>query len=148
MKGGTLKSIILKQLINRSKVLYTYKQGLRWCHGIASALASMHSHDPMIIHRDLKCDNILLTNIGDSGIAKIADLGLHALVEKPQNSTDTIPEVDKDELSDIPNSPALKQMKPYEVVKSRKSKNVNLLSNGQADMEAEVSMKFWKMTGE
>ena len=34
----------------------------------------LHAHDPPIVHRDLKCDNILVN--GTSGQVKIADLGL------------------------------------------------------------------------
>lgn len=34
----------------------------------------LHAHYPPIVHRDLKCDNILVN--GTSGQVKIADLGL------------------------------------------------------------------------
>eukprot|EP00983_Pelagomonas_calceolata_P057429 1145058-Pelagomonas_calceolata.AAC.2 len=36
-----------------------------------------HGHNPPIIHRDLKCDNIFVN--GASGVIKIGDLGLATL---------------------------------------------------------------------
>ena len=43
------------------QVVYTYEDGLRWSIQIASALAHLHAQRPLIIHRDLKLDNVLLT---------------------------------------------------------------------------------------
>ncbi|KAJ1691847.1 hypothetical protein LUZ63_016002 [Rhynchospora breviuscula] len=51
-----------------------------WCRQILSALAYLHSHDPPIIHRDLKCDNIFIN--GNTGQVKIGDLGLAAILRK------------------------------------------------------------------
>lgn len=144
MHGGTIKSQILNQMINRSKMVYSYSQGLRWCLGAASALAAMHASEPMVIHRDLKCDNILLTKTGDGGVAKVADLGLHALVEKKGNSGKKGDKLKLD--PDSPDSPPpLKQTKPYQKVQTRK---LAVHSNGQAAMEAENAPTFWKMTGQ
>ena len=42
------------------QVVYTYKQGIRWCIQIAEGLQRLHNGSPMIIHRDLKLDNVLL----------------------------------------------------------------------------------------
>ena len=47
-----------------AQVLYTYASALRWCHQISAGLAYLHSQRPMVIHRDLKLDNILLTGRG------------------------------------------------------------------------------------
>lgn len=41
-----------------------------------TALDYLHSHDPPIIHRDLKCDNIFIN--GSSGEIRIGDFGLSA----------------------------------------------------------------------
>lgn len=144
MKGGTLKSKILEQMINRSKVVYTYTQGLRWCIGAAEALAAMHGSEPMVIHRDLKADNILLTGTGSDSVAKVADFGLHALVERRRKAGKDDDKLD----SDGPDSPPLRQTKNYEVVEARKAKSaINALSNGQAAVAIEGAPMFWKMTG-
>ncbi|XP_062186873.1 probable serine/threonine-protein kinase WNK1 isoform X2 [Phragmites australis] len=52
-----------------------------WCRQILSGLLYLHSHDPPIIHRDLKCDNIFVN--GNHGEVKIGDLGLAAILRKP-----------------------------------------------------------------
>jgi WNK lysine deficient protein kinase len=46
----------------------------RWCRQILSALDYLHSHNPPIIHRDLKCDNIFIN--GNTGEIRIGDFGL------------------------------------------------------------------------
>eukprot|EP00775_Hariotina_reticulata_P009149 gene9149-9317_t len=46
----------------------------RWAFQILEGLLYLHAHDPPIMHRDLKCDNILIN--GTSGQVKIADLGM------------------------------------------------------------------------
>ncbi|KAL0924734.1 hypothetical protein M5K25_005588 [Dendrobium thyrsiflorum] len=52
-----------------------------WCRQILSGLLYLHCHDPPIIHRDLKCDNIFIN--GNQGEVKIGDLGLAAILRKP-----------------------------------------------------------------
>lgn len=136
MKGGTLQAAILRQMIDRSVTVYTYEQGLRWCLGAANALATMHASDPMVIHRDLKSENILLTDKTRDSVAKVADLGLHAIVQK---RTNTLKQNDKLDL---------KQTKNYEVVQARLARSIsNALGNAQAAIEAEATTTFWKMTG-
>ncbi|XP_074264430.1 putative serine/threonine-protein kinase WNK11 [Silene latifolia] len=44
-----------------------------WARQILKALSYLHSHNPPIIHRDLKCENIFVN--GNSGRIKIGDLG-------------------------------------------------------------------------
>ncbi|KAK1380016.1 putative serine/threonine-protein kinase WNK9 [Heracleum sosnowskyi] len=51
-----------------------------WCRQILQGLLYLHSHDPPIIHRDLKCDNIFVN--GNQGEVKIGDLGLAAILRK------------------------------------------------------------------
>ncbi|KAM7279007.1 hypothetical protein ACFE04_006141 [Oxalis oulophora] len=52
-----------------------------WCRQILKGLLYLHSHDPPVIHRDLKCDNIFIN--GNQGEVKIGDLGLAAILRKP-----------------------------------------------------------------
>uniref|UniRef100_K3Y5W7 non-specific serine/threonine protein kinase n=1 Tax=Setaria italica TaxID=4555 RepID=K3Y5W7_SETIT len=49
-----------------------------WARQILRGLAYLHAHDPPVIHRDLKCDNLLVN--GHQGQVKIADLGLAAVL--------------------------------------------------------------------
>jgi WNK lysine deficient protein kinase len=49
----------------------------RWSWQILQGLVYLHGHNPPIIHRDLKCDNIFVN--GSSGVIKIGDLGLATL---------------------------------------------------------------------
>lgn len=49
---------------------------VRWCRQILDALYYLHSHNPPIIHRDLKCDNIFIN--GSTGEIRIGDFGLSA----------------------------------------------------------------------
>jgi serine/threonine protein kinase len=62
----------------RKKHKYIDEQVLkRWAWQILQGLVYLHAHDPAIIHRDLKCDNIFVN--GTSGVIKIGDLGLATL---------------------------------------------------------------------
>jgi serine/threonine protein kinase len=45
-----------------------------WYALYACRTVPQHAHDPPIVHRDLKCDNIFVN--GSTGIVKIGDLGL------------------------------------------------------------------------
>ncbi|XP_057540717.1 probable serine/threonine-protein kinase WNK4 [Amaranthus tricolor] len=51
-----------------------------WSRQILSGLSYLHCHEPPIIHRDLKCDNIFIN--GNSGKVKIGDLGLSTIVRQ------------------------------------------------------------------
>jgi serine/threonine protein kinase len=44
--------------------MYSTKDAVRWMLDIACGLQYLHSRHPMVIHRDLKLENILLK--GDS----------------------------------------------------------------------------------
>jgi serine/threonine protein kinase len=50
----------------------------KWAWQILQGLVYLHGHDPPIIHRDLKCDNIFVN--GSAGVVKIGDLGLATLL--------------------------------------------------------------------
>ena len=51
-----------------------------WARQILRGLAYLHGHDPPVIHRDLKCDNLLVN--GHQGQVKIGDLGLAAVLRE------------------------------------------------------------------
>ena len=48
----------------------------------------LHGHDPPVIHRDLKCDNIFVN--GHLGQVKIGDLGLAAILRGSQSAHSVI----------------------------------------------------------
>ena len=50
-----------------------------WSRQILRGLDYLHSHDPPIVHRDLKCDNIFVNQ--NQGEVKIGDLGLAAMLD-------------------------------------------------------------------
>ncbi|KAF9545858.1 hypothetical protein BGW38_009681, partial [Lunasporangiospora selenospora] len=70
MSSGTLKQYLRKTL----KAALKPKVVKSWCRQILLGLTYLHTHDPPIIHRDLKCDNIFIN--GNNGQLKIGDLGL------------------------------------------------------------------------
>ncbi|XP_027336008.1 probable serine/threonine-protein kinase WNK4 [Abrus precatorius] len=49
-----------------------------WARQILQGLVYLHEHDPPVIHRDLKCDNIFVN--GHLGQVKVGDLGLAAIL--------------------------------------------------------------------
>ncbi|KAK7301577.1 hypothetical protein RJT34_12444 [Clitoria ternatea] len=53
-----------------------------WARQILQGLVYLHEHDPPVIHRDLKCDNIFVN--GHLGLVKIGDLGLAAILHGSQ----------------------------------------------------------------
>ncbi|XP_059651205.1 serine/threonine-protein kinase WNK8-like isoform X2 [Cornus florida] len=52
-----------------------------WAGQILRGLYHLHSQNPPIIHRDLKCDNIFVN--GNHGEVKIGDLGLATVMQRP-----------------------------------------------------------------
>ncbi|ONK77148.1 uncharacterized protein A4U43_C02F3590 [Asparagus officinalis] len=59
-----------------------YNPGTGWARQILHGLVYLHGHDPPVIHRDLKCDNIFVN--GHLGQVKIGDLGLAAVLRGSQ----------------------------------------------------------------
>lgn len=59
-----------------------------WARQILRGLAYLHGHDPPVIHRDLKCDNIFVN--GHLGQVKIGDLGLAAVLRGAQQAHSVI----------------------------------------------------------
>jgi WNK lysine deficient protein kinase len=52
----------------------------RWAIQILTGLEYLHSQNPAIIHRDLKCDNIFIN--GNHGKVKIGDFGLATFMQQ------------------------------------------------------------------
>ncbi|KAI7904326.1 kinase-like domain-containing protein [Cokeromyces recurvatus] len=67
MTSGTLREYIRKLNLPSFKIVK------RWSRQILKGLAYLHGHNPPIIHRDIKCDNIFIN--GAHGEIKIGDLG-------------------------------------------------------------------------
>lgn len=53
-----------------------------WARQILHGLDYLHSQQPPVIHRDLKCDNIFVN--GNHGEVKIGDLGLATVMQTPK----------------------------------------------------------------
>ncbi|OZJ03000.1 hypothetical protein BZG36_04681 [Bifiguratus adelaidae] len=67
MTSGTLREYIRKLQLPNLKIVK------RWARQILKGLVYLHSHEPPIIHRDIKCDNIFIN--GAHGEVKIGDMG-------------------------------------------------------------------------
>lgn len=59
-----------------------------WARQILHGLVFLHEHDPPVIHRDLKCDNIFVN--GHLGQVKIGDLGLAAILQGSESAHSVI----------------------------------------------------------
>ncbi|KXZ55200.1 hypothetical protein GPECTOR_3g344 [Gonium pectorale] len=66
-----------QRVFSEIRVLKQLKHKNRWAWQILQGLVYLHGHNPPIIHRDLKCDNIFVA--GSAGVIKIGDLGLATL---------------------------------------------------------------------
>ncbi|KAM7472323.1 hypothetical protein LguiA_010506 [Lonicera macranthoides] len=70
----------LRQYRNKHKSV-DMKAIKNWARQILRGLDYLHSQNPPVIHRDLKCDNIFVN--GNHGEVKIGDLGLATVMQQP-----------------------------------------------------------------
>lgn len=84
MSGGTLRQYIAEIGDLNSKLIK------KWGRHILEGLVYLHSQDPPIIHRDIKCENIFVNaalgsvKIGDLGVAKERRMKRYTVVGTPQ----------------------------------------------------------------
>lgn len=87
-QGGSLQQQIYKVMAQpHSSNTYSYVEAVTWATDIAAAVSHLHSLNPVIIHRDLKLENILLLKPSAQGaaggrklpVAKLTDFGLHVV---------------------------------------------------------------------
>lgn len=75
---------VYKQMLNRQKCVYTSQEALAWMIDVAQGMQYLHSvteNKPMIIHRDLKLENIMLAPEANRVYAKLVDFGLHKVID-------------------------------------------------------------------
>jgi serine/threonine protein kinase len=49
---------------------------LRWALQVAQVIAHLHFHGPeVVLHRDIKAENILITHMGEDSTVKVCDFG-------------------------------------------------------------------------
>ena len=71
-------------MLNRQKCIYTSQDALNWMLNVAEGMQYLHNvseSKPMIIHRDLKLENIMLSAWGRGTMAKLVDFGLHKVID-------------------------------------------------------------------
>ena len=84
MTSGTLRDYIRNVKNMNIKIIR------KWSRQILEGIFYLHSLNPMIIHRDIKCENIFvngatgIVKIGDLGIAKKKDIKRYTMVGTPE----------------------------------------------------------------
>ena len=101
MTSGTVRQFLNKVKSTNLKIVK------KWSSQVLAGLNYLHTQNPKIIHRDLKCDNIFIN--GNHGEVKIGDLGLSRTIVNRAASVAGTPEFmapecyegDYDERADI-----------------------------------------------
>ncbi|CAD7697144.1 unnamed protein product, partial [Ostreobium quekettii] len=80
LDGGTLRDILIREMQEKhgTQHKYTLLEAAVWMLDVARGMAYLHGAEPVVMHRDLKLENIMLT---DDGRAKIVDFGLHKVID-------------------------------------------------------------------
>uniref|UniRef100_A0A383VIX9 Protein kinase domain-containing protein n=1 Tax=Tetradesmus obliquus TaxID=3088 RepID=A0A383VIX9_TETOB len=90
MTGGNMKQLVWKHMMANGGTAYTLAEGLDICLQMARGLKYLHSCQPMVIHRDLKLENVLLNvhskSKGGRFEVKLADFGLSKCVEETRQT--------------------------------------------------------------
>ena len=81
LSGGTLTQYIKKRYFNVSE-----NQASNIIYQIGNGIKYLHNH--CIIHRDLKTDNIMLTEDNENAIIKIIDFGLSKIISSNESLID------------------------------------------------------------
>lgn len=139
MDLGTLKALLLQQM-SQPKALYAYAEAMQWCIQVAEGLDFMHNNSPTVLHRDMKCDNVLLKLEGGQRVAKIGDLGLHALIHpaaRERNSRNSSVAAERED-----SSSAAASLKP---IKHSRYHTAPLAEGPGTD---QVPREAYKMTGQ
>ncbi|KAG2444231.1 hypothetical protein HYH02_009168 [Chlamydomonas schloesseri] len=63
MEGGSLTSLLHKQLIAPWKPVYDTATAAEWAAQLAEALAHLHTLQPPVLHRDIKVENVMLQRV-------------------------------------------------------------------------------------
>ncbi len=88
MARGSLSSLLLNDLSTE----ISWTQRLKWSSDVAKGIEYLHSLKPKIIHRDLRCDNVM---VNEHNVAKVSEFGLSrrkrfAMKASPRNSVELI----------------------------------------------------------
>ncbi|CAK7340689.1 unnamed protein product [Dovyalis caffra] len=73
--SGTLRQYFKKHRSVNVKVIK------KWARQILQGLHYLHSQEPPVVHRNLKCDNVFIN--GNNGGVKIGDFGLAIVLQQP-----------------------------------------------------------------
>jgi serine/threonine protein kinase len=78
--GGDLRNTVLNSMSNPK--LYGEPDVVRWCHDIARGLHYLHTRSPIVIHRDMKLENVLLDGVLARACCALHDSACVLLTER------------------------------------------------------------------
>ena len=90
LPGGTILNLL--ESMNAQRLApFSMEDAFRWMIASAEAISYLHSLNPMIVHRDIKPDNILLSHTSPAkSHAKITDFGLHRAISMSDGKPSSI----------------------------------------------------------